>query len=95
MPVVLTKGVSMLQNQIRIAQDAPKRLLRLRQLITKLNVSRSTLYSWLNSHSKYCIPTFPQPIRIGCGRAVFWNEIEIDHWLEGHVASTTKKSNLK
>lgn len=85
----------MLQNQIRIAQDAPKRLLRLRQLITKLNVSRSTLYSWLNSHSKYCIPTFPQPTRLGCGRAVFWNEIEIDLWLENQAASSMNKPNFK
>lgn len=82
------------------AQEAPTRLLRVSQLVKKLSVSRSTLYAWLCQRSAYFVPSFPQPLRLGDGRSVFWVESEIDAWLQSQRApkvnnTTNAKTNAQ
>lgn len=74
------------------AQETPTRLLRVSQLVKKLSVSRSTLYAWLCQHSAYFVPSFPQPLRLGDGRSVFWVEAEVDAWLQSQRAPQASRT---
>ena len=55
-------------------------LLRASQLCEKLKISRSSLYSKLNSSSKYYDPIFPKQVRLGIN-AVGWIESQVDAWI--------------
>lgn len=68
---------------------SPK-LLRLPDLLKKLGVSRSTVYSWLKESSPYYRSNFPRPCHFGMARAIFWRESEIDAWIESELAKSTK-----
>jgi prophage regulatory protein len=56
------------------------RVIRRKQLESRLGVSRSTIYDWIRSD-----PSFPKPIRIG-PRAVGWLEHEIELWIAARMA---------
>ena len=53
----------------------PETILRLPEVITRIGLSRSTIYFRINEG------TFPAPIKLGGGRAVGFLESEIDEWL--------------
>jgi prophage regulatory protein len=49
-------------------------LLRRQQVIDRMGLSRSTVYSYMSRN------LFPRPIRIGV-RAVAWSEAAINQWI--------------
>lgn len=55
------------------------KILRRKQLESRLGLSRSTIYSMVAANE------LPPPIRLGSGRAVGWIEAEIDAWLAAQV----------
>jgi prophage regulatory protein len=55
--------------------------LRLRDLVDRLGVSRSTIYKWIDERRS------PQSVSLG-GRAVAWRRVEIEAWQHSLVAST-------
>lgn len=57
-------------------------ILRMRDIIRKTGLCRSTILNRLNPRSKYHDPSFPKPIRLGPGRAIGWREVELTAWLE-------------
>lgn len=63
-----------------MSQHQPVRVLRLKDMLFKLNVARSTLYDWMNERSSRYDPTFPKRVRIGM-KSVGWLESEVDRWI--------------
>jgi prophage regulatory protein len=60
-------------------QPTGKRLLRLREVCSRIGVSRSKLYSMSKAGE------FPEPARLG-GRTVAWVESEIEAWIDARSA---------
>jgi prophage regulatory protein len=56
--------------------NGQERLLRLREVITLISVSRATIYRYLSAG------TFPAPIRVG-PRRVAWRASDINTWFAG------------
>lgn len=67
------------------------KILRLKQLMRKIGVSRSTIYDWLNPKSPRYDANFPKQLCLG-RQAVGWRESEIDAWLF-ELCPRTKKRN--
>lgn len=63
-----------------------KNLLRVRGVVKKTGLGRSSVYNKINPGSKYHDATFPKPIRIGAN-SVVWIESEIDAWIDARVAA--------
>jgi len=61
-------------------QPQEARMLRLKAVITKTGVARSTIYDWLNPKSPRYDDSFPKQRRLG-QQSVGWLESEIDEWL--------------
>lgn len=70
------------QTQTAAAQtpQAPRRVLRLPEVIQKTGLSRTTLYTMSKAGN------FPESISLG-GKAMGWIEAEIDHWIEELMAA--------
>ncbi|MEP4548467.1 MAG: AlpA family transcriptional regulator [Saccharospirillum sp.] len=66
-------------------------ILRLRQVMERTGLCRSTIYAKLDKTSKLHDPTFPRQIRLGRG-AVGWIESEINAWLAECVSSSRAAS---
>ncbi len=56
------------------------KILRIRTVMAKIGISRSTIYDWLNPKSKRYDPTFPKPRQLG-KQSVGWLETDLDKWL--------------
>ena len=56
-------------------------IIRLPELIERIGLSRSSIYTRINSD-----PAFPQPLSLG-GRSVGWVSGEVDAWLEHQAAA--------
>jgi prophage regulatory protein len=52
------------------------RILRIKEVCALIGVSRSTVYNWINQNSRWHIPAFPKPVRLG-NSAIGWSEDEI------------------
>ncbi len=63
-----------------------KKVLRIKRLKEKLEMSSASIYNKLNPHSKYFDETFPKPIRLGLG-SVGWLEAEVDAWIASRAQS--------
>lgn len=64
--------------------EAPRssmRILSVNETADRLNIGRSTLYSWLSRRSPHFKPGLPQPIHIGCSTGFV--EHEIDEYILG------------
>ena len=61
-------------------QPQEARMLRLKAVITKTGVARSTIYDWLHPNSPRYDDSFPKQRRLG-QQSVGWLESEIDEWL--------------
>lgn len=73
----ITKGnCSIIQEHYGELDFRPSRILRLGAVCQLIGVSRSTLYNWIDSQSRWYIPSFPRPIRIG-NAAIGWHENEL------------------
>lgn len=62
-------------------------LLSIKKLCLKLDVSKSFIYSRLNSHSKYYDKNFPRPIKLS-ENSVAWIEDQVDDWIESKMSAT-------
>lgn len=60
------------------------RILRRKQVESRIGLSRSTIYARIAEGS------FPKPIDLGGGRAVGWVEFEIDAWLQARIDNSHK-----
>ena len=56
------------------------RTLRIRAVVNKTGIARSTIYDWINPKSPRYDPTFPKQRRLGM-QSVGWLESELDAWL--------------
>ncbi|ECG8572686.1 AlpA family transcriptional regulator [Salmonella enterica subsp. enterica] len=63
------------------------RILRLRDVVRKTGMARSTLYDWLNPKSSRYDPSFPKQVMLG-RQSVGWLESEIDMWLQQRIADS-------
>lgn len=65
------------------------RILRIRAVVNKLGIARSTIYDWINPKSPRYDATFPKQRRLGM-QSVGWLESELDEWLlKRNMASST------
>ncbi len=62
------------------------RILRAREVVAAIGVSKATLYRMVNSGQ------FPRPIRVGA-RAVGWRMDEIDAWMADRPRVGTQKQD--
>lgn len=63
------------------AEPAPiSRIIRMRQLMLRIGLGRSTIYDRINKNSPRYDKDFPKPIKIGVS-AVGWIESEVDEWI--------------
>lgn len=62
-------------------------MLRLKQVIERTGLSRSTIYGKLDSKSTQYDPNFPTQVSLGNG-AVRWVDAEVNAWLEQCVNSS-------
>ncbi|WP_426817621.1 helix-turn-helix transcriptional regulator [Winslowiella sp. 2C04] len=56
------------------------KILRIREVVNKLGIARSTIYDWINPKSPRYDATFPKQRRLGL-QSVGWLESELDEWL--------------
>lgn len=56
------------------------KVLRIKDLISKVGMARSTIYDRLNPKSPRYDCSFPKPIKLGLS-AIGWLEHEVDEWL--------------
>lgn len=75
------------QTQTAVTQtpQAPRRVLRLPEVITKTGLSRTTLYTMSRAGE------FPVAISLG-GKAMGWIESEIDDWIEKLMTARRPKA---
>ncbi|WLG78937.1 AlpA family transcriptional regulator [Pseudomonas sp. FP1911] len=66
-----------------MAENSPThpRVLRLKQVLDRVGLSRSTIYDRMNPASPRYDSSFPKPIKIGSS-AVGWLESSISKWIE-------------
>lgn len=60
------------------------KVLRIKDLMKKIGMARSTIYDRINPMSPRYDSSFPKPIKLGLS-AVGWLEHEIDVWLENLI----------
>jgi len=56
------------------------KVLRIKDLIAKIGMARSTIYDWLDPKSPRHDTTFPKPFKIGRS-SIGWFEHDVDQWL--------------
>lgn len=69
-----------------------RKILRLKQVIERTGLSRSTIYDRMNSKSKRYDSSFPVPLKLNANAtsstgAVGWLESSIDEWIEHRMAA--------
>lgn len=69
----------------------PIKVLRIKDLIRKVGMARSTIYDRFNPKSPRYDSSFPKPIKLGLS-AIGWLEHEVDEWLAS--IATQRPSNL-
>ncbi|MFM5781507.1 helix-turn-helix transcriptional regulator [Aeromonas caviae] len=62
----------------------PIKVLRIKDLISKVGMARSTIYDRLNPKSPRYDSRFPKPIKLGLS-AIGWLEHEVDAWIESLI----------
>ncbi|ATJ83393.1 AlpA family phage regulatory protein [Halomonas beimenensis] len=63
-----------------MSNDTTFKILRIKQLVIKLGIGRSSIYAKMNPRLPQYDPTFPKPVTLGA-RSKGWIEREIDEWL--------------
>lgn len=56
------------------------KIVRIKDVLHMLGISRSTLYDWMDSESPRFDSTFPKPIKLG-STSIGWIEGEIKDWI--------------
>ena len=65
----------------------PIRLIRIKEVTSRIGIGRSTVYDWMDSKSPRFDQTFPKPIKIG-PNSVAWLEQDINEWIMAKVIMT-------
>ncbi|MCS7748841.1 AlpA family phage regulatory protein [Pseudomonas aeruginosa] len=65
------------------------KIIRIKHVVEKIGLSRSSIYDRLNPDSPRYDASFPRPISIGIS-AVGWLEVDIDEWIKSRVAQSIK-----
>ena len=74
----------------------PKTVIRLKQLQAVIGLKRSTIYSSLDSKSKYFDPAFPKPIHLGkIGTSVGWLAQEVDEYIQSRINASRSGVSTK
>ena len=60
------------------------RILRLKHVMDRVGLSRSTIYDRINEQSPRYDRTFPRPVSLG-GAAVGWLEADISGWIKSKL----------
>lgn len=68
-------------------------ILRIKQVMARTGVKRSTIYDWLNPEDPRYRPLFPRQVKLGAS-AVGWVESEIDAFLETMVQTRRPQEAL-
>lgn len=55
-------------------------IIRIKAVMALINLSRSTIYDYLNTHSPRYDHTFPKPVKLGAS-AIGWVEHEVQAWI--------------
>lgn len=74
------RSAAALAGATELELEGPEKILRVRGVVAKVGVSRSTIYNKLNPKSRAYDPMFPRQVPLGI-RSVGWIESEIDDWL--------------
>ncbi len=61
-----------------VVVNPPSRLIRLKEVMHRVGLGRSTIYRWMDEGK------FPKPHSLG-GYAVAWLEADVDEWIEKQV----------
>ncbi|HEJ9627171.1 TPA: AlpA family phage regulatory protein [Proteus mirabilis] len=56
-------------------------ILRIKDVLLKLKIGKSTLYDWLNKNSPRYKSDLPRPFKIS-SKSIGWIEEELDAWIE-------------
>ncbi|WP_409420807.1 AlpA family transcriptional regulator [Pseudaeromonas sp. ZJS20] len=67
-----------------VTETTPSRFIRVREVLNRIGIGRSTLYDWINPQSPRFDCHFPKPVKIGTN-AVAWLESDIDEWIMQRV----------
>lgn len=67
--------------QVNPPAPSPETLLRLPQVVARVNLSKSSIYEMLNRTP----PAFPRPLKLS-RRAVCWPASAIDAWINERIA---------
>lgn len=75
---------------VKVVRDSERaeRLLRLREVLSRVGVSRSTLYAWIAAG------TFVAPVRL-TEKLSAWPESAVADWIEQRIAAGTAKPGAK
>jgi len=68
-------------------RSEPLVMIRLRDVLNRTGLSRSTIYNKLDADSPHYDELFPKQVRVGSG-SVRWIESEIDCWIERCISSS-------
>lgn len=70
-----------------MSSQTPRRALRRHELEAKVGLGRSAIYERMARND------FPKPFRLGNGRAVAWDEAEVDAWLNDQISRRDSKAH--
>jgi predicted DNA-binding transcriptional regulator AlpA len=71
---------------------AHAQLLRAKQVCELMQISRSTMYSWLQVGGRYHNPLFPRPIYLSNGRTPFWRLADLTEFFSVTGAESPVRS---
>lgn len=60
------------------------RILRLKHVLDRVGLSRSTIYDRLDEKSPRYDRSFPRPVSLG-GTAVGWLEVDVSDWIQSKL----------
>ena len=81
---ITTKTSSAALNKLDFNSAPQNNIIRLKQLIAKTGLSRSTIYAKLNPDSPQYDPTFPKPINLST-RSMGFLEREAEAWIASKI----------
>lgn len=84
----ISRNFSHQDHQGSVHTVSSRKVLRCKQALLKLGISRSSFYAKAQKSSRYFDPTFPKPVALGL-RSVGWFEDELDAWLDQQAFTST------
>lgn len=70
---------------LALPEDVPPRLLRRREVMSRIGVSNTKLYAMIGKGE------FPRPIQLSPG-LVAWEEAEVNNWIRGRIAESKARA---